>query len=387
MTGPQGVLPERSADGFAGEACAAQSDGPAARTGPVRESTLGLDRWRLRLSGPGDLVADVLDVLAPPCAVNAAHIGHEGYGWTVRAEYDTAGFLPSTRDAAALFDDLPVLTVSSTARLAIRHAADGRQHLVASYRPGSPVAALEVIAAERTTRVVVPAEGPGRRWPRWLAQLFFASRMLGWWRLLHASAVAVNGRAVLFVAASGGGKSTLAHRACAELGAVFMGDDLTMIGPGGLVAGWPTRAAVPLALARTGDGRPLRQGTRARRVYTAEEHRRTVSYAPPAPIGLVVHVVSGCDGGRPVVGAALPRADLATVAEHALASPAQQLYSTDLLGLTGGPPHIRMAWPDDDWARRLADAAGVRLSVADLPALAHLPVWPVLEPWLAWSRS
>ncbi|WP_433513761.1 hypothetical protein ACQP2T_61150 [Nonomuraea sp. CA-143628] len=386
MTGPQSVMPERNAGELVSEGGAALSGGPAGDTGSVRESTLGLDRWRLRLSGPGELVADVLDVLAPPCAVSDAHADHEGHGWTIRVDYDSAGRLPGMREAAALFEDLPVVTVASTARLAVRHAADGRLHLVGSYRPGSWVAALEVAAAERTTRVVVPAEGPGRRWPRWLAQLFFASRMLGRWRLLHASSVAVDGRAVLFVAASGGGKSTLAHRACAELGAAFMGDDLTMVDPGGLVAGWPTRAAVPLALARTGDGRPLRQGTRSRRVFTAEEHRRTVSYAPPAPIGLVVHVVSGSGGGQPVTAAAMPRADLQTVAERALASPAQQLYSTDLLGLTGGPPHIRMAWPDDDWARRLDGAAGVRLSVADLPALAHLPVWPVLEPWLAWSR-
>ncbi|GAA0829846.1 hypothetical protein ACFQVD_04770 [Streptosporangium amethystogenes subsp. fukuiense] len=89
------------------------------------------------------------------------------------------------------------------------------------YRPGSAAALLEVDRARRTTRVVVPDEGTARRWPDWLARLFFSSRMLdGGWRMLHASAVTLNGVVVLFVAGSRGGKSTLAYRACDELGAV-----------------------------------------------------------------------------------------------------------------------------------------------------------------------
>ncbi|MDP9842225.1 hypothetical protein [Streptosporangium lutulentum] len=210
--------------------------------GLEQTADLVLGSWRLRVSAPSDLLQGVLSVMAPPCTVEEAA---PGIGWTVRAMRDEHDDLPA--DVDEVFADRPVVvSPCGGPQLAVVDVSNGLMRLLGRYKPGTAAALLEIDQGRRTTRVVVPEVGPGRRWLDWTARMFFSSRMLaGGWRLLHASAIAVDGVAVLFIADQGGGKTTLAHRACKELGARFMADDLVMVGPGGIVAGWPTRAALP----------------------------------------------------------------------------------------------------------------------------------------------
>lgn len=346
-----------------------------------------LDGWRLRLAGDACLVAAASAVMVPPC--DRAEPGG-GCDWELHARQDTGQDPPASAGPGTAFEDLPVLGYPCGGpRLAVLHAGDGLIRLLGRYQPGSGTPALlEADQQERRTRVVVPAGGgAARRWPEWLARTFFASRMLaGRWRMLHASAVAIQGRAVLFIAGRGGGKSTLAHRAVTELGAAFLGDDLAMIGPDATVAGWPTRAALPEALTTTrhlGTGRPLLEGTRRRVALTPAQHRAVMPYVPPAPLGLLVHITTG--PGPALSAHPLDPAGLRAAADAALPPPAQRLYSADLLGLTGGPAQLRQNWPGSDWDTRLGGARGVRLTVNDLSLLPHAPVWQALAPWLTGS--
>lgn len=84
-------------------------------------------------------------------------------------------------------------------------------------------------------------------WTGW--RVFFGSLLIAdGWRLVHASAVCIADRAVMIAAPPHGGKFTLAHRACPELGAALMADDLVFLGGAKdmpLAVGWPTRIAVP----------------------------------------------------------------------------------------------------------------------------------------------
>ncbi|SFK19999.1 hypothetical protein SAMN05216275_11997 [Streptosporangium canum] len=355
---------------------------------PVRVADLLLGEWRLRVSGHVDLVAGVLATMTPPCVVAAAGPDAD---WTVRAERDERVEIPGEAAAAALFADRPVLASPCDGpQLAVVDAADGLLRLLGRYRPGTPAALLEVDRTRRMTRVVVPGMGPGRHWPDWVARLYFSCRLLdSGWRMLHASAVVVDEVAVLFVAGQGGGKSTLAHRACTELNARFMADDLVLVGPDGIVAGWPTRAALPAELAAPGEaqGRPLLvKGTRQRILFTPAEHRAVFVYAPPTRLGAVVHVTAAAKPGqgahRPAAWAApLNPADLTAVVAEAMNIPGQRLYSTDLLCLTGGPPSARVGWPDLNWGSTLG-APGVRLAVSDPLALPDAPVWEALSVWL-----
>ncbi|GAA4236839.1 hypothetical protein FHR32_006102 [Streptosporangium album] len=353
--------------------------------GPERAADLVLDSWRLRVSGDPDLLAGVLAVMAPPCTVDAVAVGA---GWTVRVQRDEQDELPCADDVDALFTDRPVLvSPCGGPQLAVVDASDGLLRLLGRYRSGSAAALLEVDRAWRTTRVVVPEAGPGRSWLDWVARLFFSSRMLaGGWRLLHASAVVVDGAAVLFIAGQGGGKSTLAYRACAQ----FMADDLVMVGPGGIVAGWPTRAAPPVGLTAPEGAGPEREqsveGTRQRVLFTPHEHRAVLGCAPPTPLGVVVHVTADLDpggaAGRVAWATPLEAAEVDAVMTRAADVPAQRLYSTDLLGLTGGPSLVRVDRPDLGWDTMLGGAAGARLTLDDLRALPQAPVWEALSVWL-----
>ncbi|WP_344921474.1 hypothetical protein [Streptosporangium oxazolinicum] len=340
-----------------------------------------LGPWRLRVAGNPSLVAGVITVMVPPCTVSAAGPGAD---WTIRVDRDELDQVPG--DVDALLADRPVLvSPHSGSRLAVTGTGNGVLRLLGLYRPGSAAALLEVDRVQRVTRLAVPCDDSSRRWPDWLARLFFSSRMLdGGWRMLHASAVTVNGTAVLFVAGSRGGKSTLAHRACDELGARFLADDLVMIGTDGIVAGWPTRVGVPAELAAPSGGveqERMVDGTLRRRVlFTPGEHRAIVDWAPPARLGAVVHVVPSPDEetGRSPRAVELESAEAEAVLAGAADVPGQRLYSTDLLGVTGGPPPGQIKWPAPNWVDVLAGVPAVRLMVPHLRDLPHAPVWEAL---------
>lgn len=340
-----------------------------------------LGPWRLRVVGNPSLVAGVTTVMVPPCTVSAAGPSTD---WTIRVDRDELAQVPG--DVDALLADRPVLvSPHGGPRLAVAGTGNGLLRLLGLYRPGSAAALLEVDRVQRVTRVAVPCDDSSRRWPDWLARLFFSSRMLGGgWRMLHASAVTVNGTAVLFVAGSRGGKSTLAHRACDELDARFMADDLVMIGMDGIVAGWPTRVGVPAELAAPCGGveQERRVGGMLRRrvLFTPGEHRAIVDWAPPTRLGAVVHVVPDPDEEtvRPLHAVALEPAEAEAVLAGAAGVPGQRLYSTDLLGVTGGPPPGQITWPAPSWADVLAGVPAVRLMVPHLRDLPHAPLWEAL---------
>lgn len=355
--------------------------------GPEQTVDLVLGSWRLRVCADQDLLADVIEVMTPLCTVETAGLGVD---WTLRAE---RGDLPGTGEIEELWADRPALSLPHGGpQLIVAGAADGLLRLVGHYRPGTAAALLEVDHSRRLTRIVTPGAGPGRRWPDWLARLFFSSRMLAaGWRMLHASAVAIDRSALVFVAGQHGGKSTLAHRACIELGACFMADDLLLLGPDGVVAGWPTRIGLPAELAGPGmtgqEEHQVEAGVERRRLLlTPREHRAVVDHAPPLRLGAVVQVTSAaeqCDGPGTVVQAApLDEAELEAVVARAADVPAQRLYSSDLLGLAGGPPPGRFDRPTHGWETVLAGVPAVRLTVRHLRELPRAPVWEALSAWL-----
>ncbi|GGQ09022.1 hypothetical protein [Streptosporangium pseudovulgare] len=347
-----------------------------------RAVDLLLDRWRLHVTGDAELVDDVTTVMVPPCSAEPA-TADGGAQWTVRVERDPYGEAPADPDTLA--NSRPVLAYpNGSACLAVTDSSGGLLRLAGRYRPGIPPALLEVDHGRRTTRVVVSTSESSPRWPDWLARLFFSSRMLsGGWRMLHASAVALNGVAVLFVASTHGGKSTLAHRACMEMGARFMADDLVLISPEGVVAGWPTRVAIPAELAElggfAGGGMPDRQVVagvlRQRVLLTPQEHRAAVRPSPPTRLGALVQI--GTAPGS-AAGCTLEPAQAEEAAADAGDVPLQRLYSTDLLSVTGGPPPGAPGVPAPPVGSVLAGVPAVRLTVSHLRDLPYAPVWETL---------
>ncbi|WP_433259763.1 hypothetical protein ACQPYK_49215 (plasmid) [Streptosporangium sp. CA-135522] len=365
------------------ETPASSQEGPGPT--PEQASDLTLEAWRLRVCGEADHVHEVMAGLSPPCQPRAPG---EKPDWTLQIERDRDGALPGREAAEALFADRPTLTYPAPGRqMAVMEESGEGLRILGRYRPSEAAAFLEVDRAHRSTRLLMSANEPVGRWPVWLALLFFSSRMLTrGWRLLHASAVMIGESVVLFTAPSGGGKSTLAHRAHAELDARFMADDLVLVGPDGVVAGWPTRVAPPMGLARPEDARQNRpmlvHGTRRRRLFTAAEHRAAVAYAPPAPLSAIVQVSAG--GLPPGRSAGVPTAILLTAAEltaviaEAAHVPGQRLHSADLLSITGPGP-VPAGTEEAGFDLVEAGIRGVRLMVDDLRALAHLPVWDALS--------
>ena len=189
--------------------------------------------------------------MTPPC--DQADTGSEAPGWSVDIETGTGG--PAGHDR---HDGLPVVSWPQSGRRLVVHRSDGG--IIAAtgfYRQGAAPVRIEADIRARETQVLLPPGDPlSRRWPDWLARSFFGARLLSdGWLLLHASAVRVvtpaGDRAVLVLAGSRGGKSTLAYRACRELGAAHMADDLALARarPDGVeVTGWPTRAGVPVEI-------------------------------------------------------------------------------------------------------------------------------------------
>ncbi|GAB3726988.1 hypothetical protein [Nocardiopsis nanhaiensis] len=274
--------------------------------------------------------------------------------------------------------------------LTITGNQDGRLRAVGYYRPQSAPVTIEVDQGRRLTRLVVSSTYTDQtHWSAWLSKIFFASRLSArGWRMLHASAVVLGGVAVLFVAAPGGGKSTLAHRACQELGAAFLADDLVMIGPDGTVVGWPTRVCLPHGLntpAPAQIGRMVGGPQRRRLVLSlAEHHTLGFTHAPPTPLGAVVHVRSG---PGPVPSCRPWTVKSSNMAEASATDiPVQRLYTSDLLGLTGGAPTL----PPTRGEKVFTDVGGFDLTIPDPAALPTAPVWETLSaaiPPIAGVRS
>lgn len=355
------------------------------------ELVLHLAGRRLRVTAPyRELLERVTSVVVPPCTVEASSSGPE---WTLSIEEDVC---PVDDEESGL--ERPELVYSHHGpRLTVLDSHDGRTRVAGRYRPSSAAASIEVDTSACATRLLLPAGDVGAaRWGDWLMKTFYASRLLAaGWQMLHASAVALDGEAMLFLATSRGGKSTLAHRACTELGAAFLADDLVLLGPDGTVVGWPTRVSLPadlpglaglgVACDRVADGR-----VRRRRMLTPPEHRTTlgITYSPPVPLGTVVSLVSGTPdaagtdargaGRRALQVCHLDRDAVARARVEALDVPRQRLFTSDLLGLTGGPRATSPSATGVDVAGLLSRAPGALLRIMDPEALSTAPVWDEL---------
>jgi hypothetical protein len=160
------------------------------------------------------------------------------------------------------------------------------------YRVWAPRHGCYLVAADGRSVLAAPPSGPAWRWERLvLAQVLPLAAVLRGFEVLHASAVAVAGRAVAFLGGSGAGKTTLATRLAAH-GAPLVTDDVLAIEP----AGGGVRAHRGATIARI-DPRELRSLSPAhRRVLGPVLVRGEKSHvAPPAgpahlPLGLTYHL-------------------------------------------------------------------------------------------------
>jgi hypothetical protein len=326
--------------------------------------------------------------MAPPC--HQADAGGEAPGWSVEIETGTGCPAGPERH-----EGLPVVSwPQSGRRLVVHRSDDGIIAATGVYRQGAAPVRIEADMRGRQTQVLLPPGDPlSRRWPDWLARSFFGARLLSdGWVLLHASAVRVatsaGDRAVLVLAGSRGGKSTLAYRACRELGAAHMADDLALARacPDGVeVAGWPTRAGVPVEILDPGllDSLPadvISHGTAAGRP------RSRVALSPPqyerllgirrAGLTLLggIICVSPAPGG-PAAASGMPPVQASQELAAAARIPVQRATMTDLLGLTGVP-----ALPAPG-GRELLPADGipaVAVRIPDMSLLPGLPVWDLI---------
>ncbi|GII52820.1 hypothetical protein Pth03_12090 [Planotetraspora thailandica] len=310
--------------------------------------------------------------MVPPCEAQPAHPGAD---WILRLE--EANSRPQ-EEVGAIFADRPVLVLPHGGpRLAVLDAGDGWLRAIGRYRPYTGAAMIDVDAARMTTHVVLPANDElGGRWADWLARTFFASRMLAsGWQMLHASAVVINRRALLFVAGSRGGKSTLAYRARSELGAVFLADDLVLIGPGRTVVGWPTRIAIPEELIT---GVPAMESERRRIIFSPSDLRSGTDCSGPAPLGAVVIIKPG---GREAPSAA--HTDEREALGLATDIPGQRLHTSDLLGLMGRPQVTCPGLQFDGFG----DAPVIELRIGDMAALPTAGVWAALSGLLSYLEE
>ncbi|MFF5304765.1 hypothetical protein ACFY5F_35950 [Streptomyces sp. NPDC013161] len=364
-------------------------DGPAARTAVVaagsRQPVLDLHLAKLCLrliASKEDALRDVEAMLSPPCTAQPPTGTPD---WTMRIE---EALQPATGDEET-FEGPELVFPQGGPRLSVVDSTAGRLRLYGRYLPDGAAASIDTDTAAKTTRIVLPTrDKSAARLADWLAKGFFASRLLGTgWQMLHASAVVVAGQAILFLAGQRGGKSTLAHRACAELGAMFLADDLILLGPDGTVAGWPARVCLPVDLpVPHGVGEVFERivdGDVRRRVrLTPPEHRQAlgIGYSPPVPLGAVINIALGANSGSSSVHASpLERDALTSVVEKALDIPSQRHFTSDLLGLTGSGNTAPPTDATSSVLRLLSRKPGVHLTVGDPVALPTVAVWRELS--------
>jgi hypothetical protein len=335
-----------------------------------------------------DVRAAAVEVVTPPCMVAWPSGAAD---WTLR----TAGAPGSARRAEVR--GRPVLSFPDGGpQLRVTDAASGKLQVSGVLRAGEVMAHLTVDPAGRETLVHLPeAEGTGGRWVDWLARVYFGSRLLSdGWRMMHAAAVAVSDGAVLVLAGPWGGKSTLAHRACAEHGAAFMADDLVFLGEDGTVVGWPTRVALPVSLC-TGIEIPRRQRRvvdgqlRDRALFTPPEYRRafTLQSAGPTPLaGVVVVGRSNPWQTDRLIVEALDARRLRSALDAASRVAAQKLYLLDLLGVTGNSWHVATGPVVSLSMFDLRSVPGVFVRISDTGLLESLLVWDLVQEALARRR-
>jgi hypothetical protein len=150
-----------------------------------------------------------------------------------------------------------------------------------------------------------PLDGTGEAWQHRMVATAIPLLLAGLGDLvLHAAAVSVSGKAVVFCGASGRGKSTLALR-LADAGFPVMGEDGVSISfDGGRPVAWPGPDGVRLA---DGAGAPKRT-----RPLPAKQRARdaapvvaAVALAPRTPGDLVVERLDPVTGARAIVSSTM----------------------------------------------------------------------------------
>lgn len=376
---------------------------------PGAESDLVLAGHRVRVvAEDSGLLNDALSVLVPPCS--EVPVSGAEADWRVEIGVTDAEFsgLPELGRPALSWPD-------SGTRLTILDAVDGVTTLAARYRADSPAALVTVDRPRGRTQILIPGSDPAsRRWTDWVVRAFFGPRLLAdGWMLLHAAAVRVmtsdGGRALLVMAGPRGGKSTIAHRACTELGTQFMADDLVLLRPGPAgcpsVIGWPTRVCLPSELLDQAllDASPrpssartdVAGGQRRRLILSPPEYQRLagVMRAEPGPVrvGGVLAVLSGEPDGKAPPGRCLLLGDeqLAAAMAGAGQVPAQRLRMLDMLGVAGNPATAIAGTPGHpaSWRSVLSGVPVAGLGLTDMSLLPQLRIWDLLDDCLPWLRE
>jgi hypothetical protein len=373
---------------------------PASDHRQGRDLVLAGHLLRLSADDPSDL-GTVHSVMVPPCSTTVMGCAEEP-GWSIHVEGIATGGVGIPHRGRPTFG-----WAESGTQLTVVDTSGGVLTLAGQYRAGTNTALIEVDVNRRQTRVRVPDNDlPSRRWPDWVARMFFGTRLLAdGWLLVHGSAVSVQtadgARAVLMLADAHGGKSTLAHRACVENGAALMSDDLVLLrvlADGVMVVGWPTRVCVPIELLSRSMDRRASDRTIVETVLDGRQRRRLV-LSPPEYAGLFNVERAGPTrlGGVVLVGKSEtanpgPSASAwvvpapGTALTHAAEAPAQRLMMLDILGVAAVPAShtIPANVASAELLAGLAEVPTVRLDVPDGSALPSIPVWDLLRPHLPW---
>lgn len=352
-----------------------------------------LEGWSVRIDGPAAVVRSACDVISPPCELAPA--GTREPDWHLRVAVDSA----APEEPHPLEDRVTLRYPQGRPQVWLLDGRSPVSTLVGKYRDDAGLARLEVSATMRRTELTLPADDPlSARWPDWLLRLAFGSRLLAaGWQLVHASAVRLPEAdgALVVLGGPAGGKSTIAHRACVELGAALLADDLVLLGPAdhdGLipVVGWPTRIGVPAELLSgdtieraqtlgTFQRHPANGWTRKRLLLSPPAHRELlgVAHADPTALGGVLVIETGADTGRGVQRLA-PR-ETEQALRTAAHPPGQRSLLTDPLGLMGGPRSIGDA---DEAPRPMESVPAACLRTESPASLGSPSLWDELAEFL-----
>lgn len=353
--------------------------GPPAISQREAGCVLSLGGRRLRLAGqPAAFVRSACARLCPPATVLPVT---EFAEWGVDVE-------PMSPDAALATPTTwsCVLGEHGWPRLALTATASASASAVGQYVRDDELAEILVDRDERLTRVCVPVGSvQAMRWVDWLLRAFFGGGLLtGGWLLLHTAAVSFDGRVVLLGGAPGAGKSSLTHFLCRDLGAAFLGDDLTFAAPtagGGVLAmGWPTRVSLPIELASSLDGALLDSRLvsptwqRERWLVGPSEYCAAFGF-PRAALGRVAAVLLLDRDGDGL--------DLAQLA----ADDAHLAFMTDWLGLVGSPSPARERPQAETVTALLGQLPVLRHTTGHVTAGTAARIWPRLRGLLETERT
>lgn len=333
---------------------------------------LMLDGHRVRLTGTAtDEIDAVRGWMCPPAGVEHCDPLRD---WTLILDETSERFPTAPKRWSVR------LSATGWPRVFILDGASDRLDAIGQYRQDDPPVRVTVDRRARQTTVGIPS-GLGRsvRWADWLVRIFFGTRMLAaGWQLLHASCVGLGAGAVVIGGAAGAGKSSLAHLACAQLGAAFVADDLVLVRKRDGVTtavGWPTRISLPVelmalsGLARS-EVRLADDGRRRERwVLGPREHASATGFQRRGAAPVAVAVVLERDSPSPGVNTLAAEAD-------------QKAYMTDVLGLMGEPaPALHEGRETSESAlSALFEGVSVITVRADRPATELAPtVWELIH--------